>query len=515
MNTSMPETAKEAARRLSAPMLDKGFKPEALHTYTDADRNPLCWRMRCKHPETLEKWVRPMKRNGKGYEMGEPEFQNGKPLYALHRIANNPEAIVWITEGEQKVDALYKLGLVATTSGSATSADATDWEPLRGKTVKIFPDNDDAGKSYAGIVASILLDMGCTVWCVEVDKLDLGTGDDVMQWLEAHPNATAADIEALPILTSSPDEKVIKERIVALDIGDLLMLNFPPMETMLAPWLCKQHLSMVHAWRGVGKTHFALSVAYAVAGGGQFLKWKADKPRRVVYIDGEMAGAAIKTRLAAIVKSTPDEHEPPEGFLRIITPDTQHLPLPNLASREGQEALEPCIAEADLIVIDNLSCLMHGGSENEGESWSPVAEWALNLRRMGKTVLFVHHDGKGGQQRGTSRKEDVMDVVIQLEHTKDYQAEKGATFLVKFEKARHLTGDDTKNIEAALVKDEYGKQMWTCKDAELGMSERILALRVEAPDLNQTEIADELGCHRSSVSRAFKEAERQSARGYQ
>jgi len=314
---------------------------------------------------------------------------------------------------------------------------------------------------------------------------------------------------------TQPQQLNATPHIVALDIGDLLIRDFPPMETMLSPWLCKQHLSMVHAWRGVGKTHFALGVAYAVAGGGQFLKWKAEKPRHVVYIDGEMAGAAIKTRLAAIVKSTLDEHEPPEGFLRIITPDTQHLPLPNLASREGQVALEPCIADAELIVVDNLSCLMRGGPENEGESWLPVADWALNLRRLGKTVLFVHHDGKGGQQRGTSRKEDVMDVVIQLEHTKDYQAEQGAAFLVKFEKARHLTGDDTKNIEAALVKDEHGKQMWTCKDAELGMSERILALRVEAPDLNQSEIAEELGCNRSTVSRAIKKAERQSAGGYQ
>ena len=49
--------------------------------------------------------------------------------------------------------------------------------------------------------------------------------------------------------------------IVVLDIGDLLMYDFPPMETMLAPWLCKQHLWMVHAWRGVGKTYFALGVA--------------------------------------------------------------------------------------------------------------------------------------------------------------------------------------------------------------------------------------------------------------
>jgi len=117
MNTSTPETAKEAARRLSAPMLDKGFKPVALHTYTDASGTPTYHRIRCKHPETLEKWIRPMKLNGKGYEMGEPKFQNGKPLYALHRIANNLDAIVWVTEGEQKASALKKLGLVATTSG--------------------------------------------------------------------------------------------------------------------------------------------------------------------------------------------------------------------------------------------------------------------------------------------------------------------------------------------------------------------------------------------------------------
>jgi len=199
MNTS-PETAKEAARRLSAPMLDKGFKPVALHTYTDENGETLYWKMRCKHPVTLEKWMRPMKRNGQGYEMGEPKFQNGKPLYALHRIANNPEAIVWVTEGETKANALEKLGLLAVTSGSSTSADSTDWKPLRGKTIKIFPDNDEAGKSYAGTVANILLDMGCTVSCVDVDKLGLGTGDDVIQWLEAHPKASAADIEALPIL---------------------------------------------------------------------------------------------------------------------------------------------------------------------------------------------------------------------------------------------------------------------------------------------------------------------------
>ncbi len=195
MNTSTPETVKEAARRLSAPMLDKGFKPAALHTYTDADGTPVYWRIRCKHPDTKDKWIRPFHQNGNGFEFGEPKFSNGKPIYALHRIANNLEAIVWIIEGEQKADALNELGLVATTSGGATSAESTDWEPLRGKTIKILPDNDAAGKSYARIVANILLGMDCNVSCVDVDKLGIGIGDDVIQWLEAHPGASAADIE--------------------------------------------------------------------------------------------------------------------------------------------------------------------------------------------------------------------------------------------------------------------------------------------------------------------------------
>ena len=40
-------------------------------------------------------------------------------------------------------------------------------------------------------------------------------------------------------------------QIVVLDIDELLVHDFPPMEELLSPWLCKQHLSMVHAWRGV------------------------------------------------------------------------------------------------------------------------------------------------------------------------------------------------------------------------------------------------------------------------
>jgi hypothetical protein len=196
----MNETPGQAARRLAASALAEGFRPQALHTYTDHAGHQIFWRIRCKHPDG-RKWIRPMYVNGNGYELGEPEFPNGKkPLYALHRIAGVPNAAVWIVEGEQKADVLNKMRLVAITSGGATSAHAADWEPLRGRTAIIWPDNDEPGKGYAGEVASILLGMNCAVSCVDVDKLGLSNGEDAMEWLAAHSGVARGDIEALPML---------------------------------------------------------------------------------------------------------------------------------------------------------------------------------------------------------------------------------------------------------------------------------------------------------------------------
>src|SRR6478752_1273542 len=73
-----------------------------------------------------------------------------------------------------------------------------------------------------------------------------------------------------------------------LKLNELLEHPFREREPILGDWLLTSGLAMIHSWRGVGKTHMALGVAYAAASGGTFLRWKAPKPRRVCYIDGEM-----------------------------------------------------------------------------------------------------------------------------------------------------------------------------------------------------------------------------------
>lgn len=194
------ETPKEAAARLAAGAMRDGYKPEALHVYADASGQPVYWRIRCKHPDTGAKWMRPMRWNGSAFVIGEPPAPAaGKPLYRLPELlAADPAALVLIAEGEGKADALGKLGMVATTSGACTSASGADWTPLRGRHCLLWPDNDGPGSKYADEVAAILRALDCTVEIIDVEPLSLPDKGDAVDWLAMHPDATDADVLTLP-----------------------------------------------------------------------------------------------------------------------------------------------------------------------------------------------------------------------------------------------------------------------------------------------------------------------------
>src|SRR4051812_7843189 len=88
-------------------------------------------------------------------------------------------------------------------------------------------------------------------------------------------------------------------KLLALNIYEFLERVIPPREMLLGPILPKQGLIMLYSWRGVGKTHTAIGIAYAAASGGSFLRWKAPAPRRVLYLDGEMPAGVMQERIAA------------------------------------------------------------------------------------------------------------------------------------------------------------------------------------------------------------------------
>lgn len=189
---------KNAAHVFSRKAMRDGFKPQAVHEYTDRAENPLHWKIRLKHPDTNEKWLRPMRREAAGFVLKEPEYLDGKPLYRLHDLASRPDDAVIVVEGESCADELIKKGALATTSGAADSAEKADWSIMAGRTVLIWPDNDEAGRRYGESVHSILLEMKCTVRIIDVDALNLPLKADSVDWLKANCTATLVDIAALP-----------------------------------------------------------------------------------------------------------------------------------------------------------------------------------------------------------------------------------------------------------------------------------------------------------------------------
>ena len=297
------------------------------------------------------------------------------------------------------------------------------------------------------------------------------------------------------------NKKINKDSLVVLTLEELLKKEIPPRKNLLTPWLPSQGLCMIYSKRGLGKTWLALEIAYAVSSGGRFLNWEAEYSQGVLYIDGEMPLSLMQERLSQIENSRGKKIG---GLLKILSPDAQEFGIPDLSTREGQEKIDELMGdEIRLVVLDNLSTLIRSGRESESDSWLPVQEWVLRLRSKGKSVLLIHHAGKGGQQRGTSRREDVLDTVIALRKPENISPDSGTCFEVHFEKNRGLYGDEIKPFEARLethLSNDGEKNInWECKSLEDSTFEKVC--RLSNDGLSNTEITQELEIHKSTVSR--------------
>ncbi|WP_297479092.1 phage/plasmid primase, P4 family [Ferrovum sp.] len=122
---------------------------------------------------------------------------NPRPLYNQPGLAASDKAV--LVEGEKCAQALIDSGVVATTAmhGANAPTDKTDWSPLSGKTVLIWPDNDKPGWEYADRASQAILATGassCVILYPPAGKPDgwdaadaLADGFDVVGFLAQGP----------------------------------------------------------------------------------------------------------------------------------------------------------------------------------------------------------------------------------------------------------------------------------------------------------------------------------------
>lgn len=403
------DTIKQAAKTLTEPQRKAGYASTGLYLYTDTEGNILYVRLRMDNPDRT-KWIRPLSRDhaGKWTQLKEPTFTDGKPIYNLQTIAREPDKPVFIVEGEKCANALIKLGLIATTSGSASSAKDANWQILAGREVWIWADNDGAGKQYANDVKAILIALNCTVNTIDISALSLPVKGDCVDWMEQFKesngnenDATIADIMALQLVTDAVDGDLKQNNHAINPENNQVTVNLQcaaditpePIHWLWDGWLAKGKLHIFAGQAGTGKTTIAIALAATISIAGRFpdgskcpqgsvLIWSGEDSPADTLVPRLMAAGADLNKVH-FVGDTTANHE-----LRGFDPATDMQPLMLKA------ALIPDLA---LLIIDPIVNAVAGDSHKNGEvrrALQPVVDFG---EKLNCAVLGITHFSKGGQ----------------------------------------------------------------------------------------------------------------------
>ena len=196
----------------SAPPVDELGPATAKWDYLDAAGHLIAVVYRYD-PPGQKKQFRPW--DAKRRKMAPPD---PRPLYNQPGMASAAQVV--LAEGEKCAQALNDIGVVATTAmhGANAPVDKTDWSPLAGKAVLIWPDRDKPGWEYATQAAQAILSAGaksCHVLYPPEDAVEgwdaadaIAEGFDVSTFLSHGPRLQMHDVtdDAEPVVSS--DESV-------------------------------------------------------------------------------------------------------------------------------------------------------------------------------------------------------------------------------------------------------------------------------------------------------------------
>jgi AAA domain/Homeodomain-like domain len=219
-------------------------------------------------------------------------------------------------------------------------------------------------------------------------------------------------------------------------------MQIPPREPFLVegtqPVFLAKSTNQILGWRGLGKTNIGLTLAGVMSIGGEWIDMTAPKPRRVLYIDGELPMEQLQERVQTFTK--------PNANLLLVSRDILGQQL-NLLPQKGKlgAVITPMrdrlVQEihkhgVEVLFLDSLSTLFPMPT-NEEEMQIALQEEMQFYRSLGLCVVNLHHVGKLGSQRGHSRNDDTLDIQVRLDKVPGWQEGDGLCFSWEYLKVRH------------------------------------------------------------------------------
>jgi len=376
-----------------------------------------------------------------------PQGAKVRPLVIGELVAGEPVHVFesqW--DGFDYMDKSGERDGIVITRGASNGALVAGLIP-EGSTVYVWTQNDDAGENWQ---KDICANTKGTVKRARIPALH----KDLNVWTRA--GATPGDLlhamQSAEVVSEAEKSwmDALNESVVTSN--ELRDLELVPRKKLLGDWFCEGDLGFIFAFRGVGKTWLALAIAQALSTGSKLGDWPGHAPVKVLYIDGEMPPDLMRSRCKGLEAGNDNLQ-----FLNHEILFERSGKVLNITNGEIQQAItEKCIASGvKVLFLDNLSTLACEMRENEADSWELVNSWLLDLRRRKIAVVIVHHAGRSGEMRGTSKREDNVFWIIALDDTKKNADDKrGARFISRFTKPSRNTQEDVPTYEWHFVTDE-------------------------------------------------------------
>lgn len=222
-------------------------EPVAVGIFRTAEGNPLMYEARYIVNGKKEPRVFSYGRRGSAPEKWEcSHHMPPRPIYGLDKVAALKGQVA-VFEGYRKAE--YAQGLITSIActawtGGAMAWTRSDWTPIAGRTVLLFPDADEPGRKAMKLLAQHLIGLGCTVHVVDdISKSDgwdicdvTWTGAEFMAWAKANKGQKMELAEPEPMPEPEPEDEYTPPPVEAY-ISDGIVWT-PPQDVfseLLAP----------------------------------------------------------------------------------------------------------------------------------------------------------------------------------------------------------------------------------------------------------------------------------------
>ena len=349
------------------------------------------------------------------------------PLYNQPGIAQADTVV--LVEGEKCADALIQADICATTAmhgaGATAKTAKTDWSPLKGKQVVVWPDRDSVGWTYAEAIAQAAAAGAHSV------SILLPPEDKPEKWDAADAVAEGFDCQAF---IAHGERKVIKAH--------------PPAWEDFSQWSAGRYNGPAPEQQFLVEGVFPLGVVGILAamgdtGKGMFtldlaLKITRKGPRsRLSNPDTAFGGAVVAEGTAVILSAEDDAGEIHRrlerldrfGWRKQCADRLWIVPLPNAGGpfpivamgHDGPQATPQfiklreqllAIPDLKLVVFDPLSSFIHADVSSDPAAGSFATGLLASLAtETGATVLVPHHMRKPPSGRPISTPEAARDAI--------------------------------------------------------------------------------------------------------